>query len=88
MCDTCKRDYPWRWALGTPDTLTALIEDGVRHYYLMPGERAVVKGGVVLDQIVEARNPQYFWAGLIHEDVEIAPINNRVDPHFITIERP
>jgi len=42
----------------------------------------------VLDQVVTARNPQYFWAGLIHEEVEIATINNRVDPHFIQIEQP
>ena len=84
-CDSCIRDYPWRWALGTPQTLTALTENGQSHYYLMPGERAVVTGGIVLDKIIEARNPQYFWAGLIHEDVEISNINNRVDPHLITI---
>jgi hypothetical protein len=44
-----------------------------------------VSGGIVLDHIVESRNPQYFWAGLIHQDVEIALVNNRVDPHSITI---
>ena len=85
-CDTCTRDYPWRWALGTPDTLTPLAdEDGQGHYYLMPGQRAVVTGGVVLDVIITRRNPQTFWAGLIHEDVEISPVNNRVDPQSITI---
>ncbi|MEK7277867.1 MAG: hypothetical protein AAB427_11005, partial [Chloroflexota bacterium] len=84
-CDSCIRDYPWRWALGTPQTLTALTENGQSHYYLMPGERAVITGGIVLDKIIEARNPQYFWAGLIHEDVGISNINNRVDPHLITI---
>jgi hypothetical protein len=87
-CDTCIRDYPWRWALGTPDTLTARVEDGKTYYYLMPGQRAVVTGSITLDQIVAGRNPQYFWAGLIHEDVEIAAVNNRVDPHFILIEPP
>ena len=51
----------------------------------MPGQRVTVTGGIVLDQIVPARNPQYFWAGLIHEEVEIAQVNNRVDPEFITI---
>jgi hypothetical protein len=30
-------------------------------------------------------NPQYCWAGLIHEYVAIATINNRVDPHLIEI---
>ncbi len=85
-CDTCTRDYPWRWALGTPETLTPITdEDGQVHYYLMPGQRAVVTGGVVLDVIVTRRNPQTFWAGLIHEDVEISPVNNRVDPQSVTI---
>ncbi len=87
-CDTCQRDYPWRWALGTPETLTAREEDGRIHYYLLPGQRAVVTGGIVLDTLIERRNPQYFWAGLIHEDVEIAAINNRVDPELITLEAP
>jgi hypothetical protein len=34
------------------------------------------------------RNPLYFWAGLIHEDVEISAVNNRVDPEFVTIQVP
>lgn len=84
-CDTCIRDYPWRWALGTPEMLTPITEDGKTHYYLMPGRRASITGGVRLTEIPE-RNPLYFWAGLIHEDVEISPVNNRVDPHFVTIE--
>ena len=84
-CDTCIRDYPWRWALGTKDTLTLLVENGQTYDYLMPGQRAAVTGGIVLDRIIESRNPQYFWAGLIHEDVEIALVNNYVDKHFITI---
>jgi hypothetical protein len=37
---------------------------------------------------VPPRNPLYFWAGLIHEDVEIAPLNNRVDPRRVLIEGP
>jgi len=85
-CDTCLTDYPWRWALASPDKLTPLTdEDGRVHYYLMPGERAVVSGSIRLTNIVPSRNPQQFWAGLIHEDVEIAPLNDRVDPHWIEI---
>lgn len=87
-CDSCIRDYPWRWGLGTPDTLTPIEENGETHYYLMPGQRAVIKGGVILTEVIEARNPQYFWAGLIHEAVGITIINNRVDPKQITIEKP
>jgi len=88
MCDTCLNDYPWRWGLGTPETLTLILdESGKPQYYLRPGQRATVTGGIVLDQIIESRNPQYFWAGLIHEDVEIAPINNRVMPNLVKIEQ-
>jgi hypothetical protein len=84
-CDTCLRDYPWRWALGTWDELTAIETNGIVHYYLMPGQRVVVRGGIRLSDIVASRNPQQFWAGLIHEDVGIAPLNNFVDPHWIEI---
>jgi hypothetical protein len=84
-CDTCMSDYPWRWALAPIEELTAVEIDGQTYYYLMPGQRAVVHGGVRLTEIVESRNPQQFWAGLIHEDVGIAPLNNRVDPHWIEI---
>jgi len=84
-CDTCLTDYPWRWALGTEDTLTAIEIDGKTRYYLMPGERAVITGGIVMENAVIARNPQQFWAGLIHEDVEITAANQRVDAHWIEI---
>jgi hypothetical protein len=88
-CQTCKSDYPWRWALGTPATLTLIPdESGQPQYYLMPGEMATVSGGVVLDEVVASRNPQYFWAGLIHEDVAIAEVNNRVDPREVRILDP
>jgi hypothetical protein len=86
-CDTCIRDYPWRWSLGTPESLTPITEDGETHYYLMPGDGAVITGSVRLTKTPD-RNPLYFWAGLIHEDVAISPVNNRVDPHLITIEEP
>lgn len=84
-CDTCVNDYPWRWAIGTEEELTPIEVEGVTHYYLMPGQRVVITGGIRLTVITEARNPQLFWAGLIHEDVGIANINNYVDPQWITI---
>jgi len=87
-CDTCVSDYPWRWALGAHEELTAMEVNGQTHYYLMPGQRVVVHGGIRLTEIAEARNPQEFWAGLIHEDVGIAAMNNRVDPHWIEIVEP
>lgn len=84
-CDTCLSDYPYRWALGTYDELTPIESNGQTHYYLMPGDTVTITGGIRLTQLVERRNPQEFWVGLIHEDVGIAPLNNRVDPHFILI---
>lgn len=87
MCDTCETDFPWRWAIGTPETLTIIPDSlGRPQYYLLPGQRSVVTGGVVLDEIVPSRNPQDFWAGLIHEQVRV--LNNRSDPQRVEIERP
>jgi len=42
----------------------------------------------VLKDVIPARNPQYFWAGLIHEAVEVSAVNNRVDPLYVTIVTP
>lgn len=89
MCQSCQNDYPWRWGLGTPDNLT-LIPDQQDNpqYYLLPGQTVTVSGGIVLDKVVPSLNPQYFWAGLIHEFVGIETINNRVDPEFVEILAP
>ncbi len=77
-------NYPFRWALGDSDSLTEI--EG--HLYLMPGDRAVVTGGVRLTDLLGERNPQPMWAGLIHEDVEIAQVNNRVDQKAVLIDVP
>jgi hypothetical protein len=77
-------DYPYRWGLGSPETLTQIGE----HYYLMPGERVVVRGAIRVVDKFGVRNPQPVWAGLIHEDVEIAEVNQRVDTHQIRVEIP
>jgi len=75
-------NYPYRWALGAVEELEQIGD----HYYLMPGRRSVVSGAVRLVGPLGVRNPQPMWAGLIHEDVEIAVVNNRVDPHRIGID--
>jgi hypothetical protein len=76
-------DYPWRWSLGRHDELHAVERGDETLYYLLPGQRALVYGCVrMLDP--PPRNPTSFWAGLIHEDVEI--VNPRVDPKSITVE--
>lgn len=73
-------DYPYRWAVGERGDLVQIGE----HWYLPAGSRATATGGIRLVDI-PARNPSYFWMGLIHEDVEISQFNNRVDPLFLTI---
>jgi hypothetical protein len=77
-------DYPYRWGLGNPDELEKIGD----HYYLMPGARAVITGGIRVVNRFGVRNPQPMWAGLIHEDVEISLFNNRVDPHSILVDLP
>jgi hypothetical protein len=85
--DTAQRQYPFRWAVGgSGDLITKTIE-GKTYYYLPPNSKAQVTGGIKITQ-KPPRDPLYFWAALIHEDVEIAPINDHVDPHSITIDEP
>jgi hypothetical protein len=77
-------NYPYRWAIGAEEDLEKIGD----YYYLMPGERAVVSGGIRVTDVFGERNPQPMWAGLIHEDVEISQFNNRVDPHSILLDLP
>ena len=77
-------NYPFRWAVGNPEDLEEI--DG--HYYLMPGQRAIVTGGIRVVGPFGDRNPQPMWAGLIHEDVEISQFNNRVDPQQVLVDLP
>ena len=77
-------NYPYRWAVGNPEDLVEI--DG--YTYLMPGERALITGGIRLVNVFGDRNPQPVWAGLIHEDVAIAEFNTRVDLHEITVDVP
>ncbi len=74
-------DYPYRWAVGDMSDLLQIGE----HWYLPAGRRATLTGGIRMVDL-PPRNPSYYWIGLIHEDVEIAQFNNRVDPLFLTID--
>ncbi len=89
-CDTATRDYPWRWAVGAPDDLVAIADpsSGNTYYYLPPGKQAVVWGAVRMTNLVEGRNPQKCWAGLIHEDVEVSDRNSRVGARDIELIDP
>ncbi|MCR4408578.1 MAG: hypothetical protein NUW24_16930 [Anaerolineae bacterium] len=75
--------YPFRWALGRPDELRTEVVDGETFYYLDPGKRVQITGGItILDPL--PRNPDEFYAGLIHEDVWV--VNDHVDTHWITVD--
>jgi hypothetical protein len=85
--DTSQRNYPFRWAVGGPADWIVAEVNGQKYYYLPPNKRVTVTGGIHITA-KPPRSPLYFWAGLIHEDVAISSVNNRVDPHFITIDQP
>ncbi len=89
-CDTAYSDFPWRWALGAFDELEAVYDEAndVTYYYLQPGQRTEVWGAVRMTEILEARNPQDCWAGLIHEDVGIPTFQSRVGAREIEIVPP
>jgi len=85
--ETSKRDYPFRWAVGSPQDLIAKEIGGTKYYYLPPNTISIVTGGIHLTEL-QPHNPVVFWAGLIHEFVEITPINQRVDPQPVRIDTP
>ena len=85
MCSTSETNWPWRWAVGSPETLTKEIDpqNGNAYYYLPAGAQSEVWGAVHMTQLIKARNPQQCWAGLIHEDVEV--VNQRVGARDILL---
>jgi hypothetical protein len=86
-CTTAMSDYPWRWAIGTDEQLEIVTDpdNGNVYRYLPAGARAVVWGAIRMTSL-EARNPQNCWAGLIHEGVEIAAVNQNVGSRQIRLE--
>ncbi len=89
QCSTNSTSWPWRWAIGSPDTLiTEEAADGNTYYYLAAETTSVVWGAVRMTDLVKARNPQQCWAGLIHEDVEVSVRNSRVGARDITLIDP
>ena len=82
--DTSLEAYPYRWGLGKPGV--ELVEiDG--EWYLPPQGRSVITGCIqVVD--VAARNPQYYWVGLLHEGRVTDAGNVRVSSNFVTVWAP
>ena len=89
-CDTAVSDYPWRWAVGHSDVLDEVYdpETGNTYYYLPPDTRAEVWGGIRMTELIDSRNPQNCWAGLIHEDVGVSVRNSRVGARSIELVDP
>jgi len=85
QCDTSEESYPYRWAVGRFEDLQQTIDPTNDNVYttLAPGARSVVWGAVRLTDVVDTRNPQQCWAGLIHEGVAVA--NNRIGARDISI---
>lgn len=76
-------DYPWRWSVGRYDELAAVQRGDETLYYLMPGQRVLITGSVrILSPLPDKST--LFWAGLIHEQVEV--VNAQIDSKWITIE--
>ncbi len=85
MCSTSETNWPWRWAIGSPDSLTKEVDpqNGNTYYYLPAGAQSEVWGAIRMTELIKARNPQQCWAGLIHEDVEV--VNQRVGARDILL---
>ncbi len=85
MCSTSETNWPWRWAIGSPDSLQTETDpqNGNTYYYLPAGQQSEVWGAVRMTQLIKARNPQQCWAGLIHEDVAV--VNQRVGARDILL---
>lgn len=88
-CTTSPTDYPWRWGLGDESNLVTVTDEetGSTYRYLPAGARAVVWGAVRMTEL-ETRNPQDCWAGLIHEQVDVAERNRNVGVRAIELIAP
>lgn len=83
--DSTGVDFPFRWAIGRPEDLEERVIDGQSQFYLMPGKRGQVSGCIEMDA-VPAVGTQFWWGGLIHEQVSIA--NNAVDRISVNVGVP
>lgn len=87
QCATSSTSFPYRWAVGVKDDLITQVDQvsGTTYYYLPAGASSVVWGAIRMTDLIEARNPQQCWAGLIHEDVEVSVRNANVGSRDIEL---
>jgi len=69
-------DAPYRWAVGRQEDLEMRVIDGVKQWYLLPGDRGLVYGCIEYDQVPPLES-DLWWGALIHQDVAV--VNNYVD---------
>jgi hypothetical protein len=77
-CERSQTSLPYRWAIGTPDDLVSVQREQETLYYLMPGQSTTVWGAIRMTELIRTANPQKCYAALIHEGVEIPPLQRRV----------
>jgi hypothetical protein len=85
--DTSSLDFPYRWAVGTPDELRCEVIEGYQQCFLDAGKRGTVTGCMELVGPFP-RNQIYAWGALIHQWVGISAENNNVDRVLIRIGEP
>lgn len=90
QCDTSSQPFPYRWAVGSADTLIEIEdpETGEMFTYLPAGTRSVVWGAIRMTEIEQRQNPQNCWAGLIQEQVEVSLRNSVVGQRDIRLVDP
>ncbi len=87
-CERIGAVYPWRFALGTQAELTSVERENETLWYLMPGKQSVIWGAVRMTRLIKTRNPQKCYAALIHEDVDIPNLQNRVGEIDVKLKAP
>jgi len=85
--DISDTDFPYRWAVGTPDELRCEMIGGREQCFLDPGKRGTVRGCIEMTGPFP-RPIIIVWGGLIHEWVGISAGNNYVDPVTVHIDEP
>ena len=83
--DTTGIDFPYRWAIGRPEDLERRVIDGQEQWYLLPGNRGLVRGCIIIDEKPPV-GTTVWWGGLIHEFVAVT--NNNVDRITVNVGAP
>lgn len=83
--DTTGIDFPYRFAIGRQEDLERRIIDGQEQWYLLPGQRGLTYGCILLDE-QPPTGTNFWWGGLIHEFVDVP--NNYVDRISVVVGAP